>query len=105
MAAIAPSASPGTSSRTGIRWQQLRENVLEATAAYFFDGPRPDRIRLHLVRGYLATCGVRSWLSPCAGAGDTPKSIRLAATSCWRLPSPVINGSRFQTTGRSASER
>ena len=31
-------------------WEQLRANVLDATAGYFFDRPRPDRIRLHLVR-------------------------------------------------------
>ena len=31
-------------------WPQLRENVLEATAAFFFDQPRPERVRLHLVR-------------------------------------------------------
>jgi hypothetical protein len=31
-------------------WQQLRNNALEATAAFFFDRPRPERIRLHLVR-------------------------------------------------------
>jgi len=24
--------------------------VLEATAAFFFDQPRPERVRLHLVR-------------------------------------------------------
>jgi hypothetical protein len=34
----------------GDTWQQLRENVLEATAAYFFDRQRPQRIRLRLVR-------------------------------------------------------
>jgi hypothetical protein len=34
----------------GNTWQQLRENVLEATTAFFFDRPRPDRVRLHLVR-------------------------------------------------------
>jgi len=34
----------------GDTWQQLRENVLEATAAFFFDQPRPARVRLHLVR-------------------------------------------------------
>ncbi len=28
----------------------LRKNVIEATSAFFFDQPRPDRIRLHLVR-------------------------------------------------------
>ena len=31
-------------------WDALRANVLEATSAFFFDRPRPDRIRLHLVR-------------------------------------------------------
>ena len=31
-------------------WEQLRENVLEATSAFFFDRPKPERIRLHLVR-------------------------------------------------------
>jgi hypothetical protein len=31
-------------------WDQLREGVLEATNAFFFDRPRPERIRLHLVR-------------------------------------------------------
>jgi predicted RNase H-like HicB family nuclease len=29
---------------------ELRRNVVEATAAVFFDQPRPDRIRLHLLR-------------------------------------------------------
>jgi predicted RNase H-like HicB family nuclease len=31
-------------------WEQLRDNVREAVAAYFFDKPRPQRLRLHLVR-------------------------------------------------------
>ena len=31
-------------------WDELRKNVVEATAAFFFDRPRPDRVRLHLVR-------------------------------------------------------
>jgi hypothetical protein len=31
-------------------WDGLRKNVMEATAAFFFDRPRPERIRLHLVR-------------------------------------------------------
>jgi predicted RNase H-like HicB family nuclease len=31
-------------------WDELRRNVVEATAAYFFDQPRPRRVRLHLVR-------------------------------------------------------
>jgi hypothetical protein len=34
----------------GDTWEQLRLNVLEATAAFYFDRPRPERIRLHLVR-------------------------------------------------------
>jgi hypothetical protein len=34
----------------GNTWEQLRENVLEAATAFFFDRPRPERIRLHLVR-------------------------------------------------------
>ena len=31
-------------------WDELRENVLEATAAFFFDRPIPAQVRLHLVR-------------------------------------------------------
>ncbi len=31
-------------------WDQLRKNVIEVTSAFFFDPPRPERIRLHLVR-------------------------------------------------------
>ena len=34
----------------GGTWEELRKNVLEATAAFFFDRPRPERIRLRLVR-------------------------------------------------------
>lgn len=34
----------------GNTWDELRKNVLEATSAYFSDQPRPERIRLHLVR-------------------------------------------------------
>ncbi len=34
----------------GDSWDALRQNVLEATTAYFFDRPRPERIRLRLVR-------------------------------------------------------
>lgn len=34
----------------GDTWDELRKNVLEATAAFFFDRARPERIRLHLVR-------------------------------------------------------
>ena len=34
----------------GGTWEELRGNVMEATAAYFFDQPKPSAIRLHLVR-------------------------------------------------------
>jgi predicted RNase H-like HicB family nuclease len=34
----------------GNTWDELRENSIEATAAFFFDRPGPARIRLHLVR-------------------------------------------------------
>jgi predicted RNase H-like HicB family nuclease len=34
----------------GDTWDELRRNVVEATTAFFFDQPRPERIRLHLVR-------------------------------------------------------
>jgi hypothetical protein len=31
-------------------WDALRRNVVQATAAYFFDRPRPKRIRLRIDR-------------------------------------------------------
>ncbi|MFZ9495367.1 MAG: hypothetical protein ACO27E_12000 [Burkholderiaceae bacterium] len=31
-------------------WEELRANVLEAVAAFYFDRPAPKAIRLHLVR-------------------------------------------------------
>lgn len=34
----------------GDTWDELRANVREAVSAYFFDQPKPDRVRLHLVR-------------------------------------------------------
>lgn len=34
----------------GDTWEQLRKNVQEAVSAYFFDQPKPARVRLHLVR-------------------------------------------------------
>jgi predicted RNase H-like HicB family nuclease len=34
----------------GDSWDELRANVREAVAAYFFDQPKPSAIRLHLVR-------------------------------------------------------
>jgi predicted RNase H-like HicB family nuclease len=39
----------------GDTWEQLRANVKEATEAYFFDGPKPKFIRLHLVRNEVLT--------------------------------------------------
>ena len=37
----------------GDTWEQLRQNVREAVSAYFFDQPKPARVRLHLVRDEL----------------------------------------------------
>lgn len=34
----------------GDTWDELRRNVIDATAAFFFDQHRPEHIRLHLVR-------------------------------------------------------
>jgi len=39
----------------GDTWDQLRKNVQEAVSAYFFDQPKPARVRLHLVRDELLT--------------------------------------------------
>jgi hypothetical protein len=50
MAGIAPNASRKASSPKGDTWDELRKNVLEATFAFYFDRPRPERVRLHLVR-------------------------------------------------------
>ena len=38
-------------------WEELRANVVDATAAFFFDQPQPDSIRLHLVRDEVLTVG------------------------------------------------
>lgn len=37
----------------GNTWEELRANVREAVAAYFFDQPKPATVRLHLVRDEL----------------------------------------------------
>jgi len=37
----------------GETWEELRANVKEAVEAFFFDGPKPQAIRLHLVRDEL----------------------------------------------------
>ena len=34
----------------GNTWDELRVNIREAVAGYFFDGPKPASVRLHLVR-------------------------------------------------------
>lgn len=34
----------------GDTWDELPKNVLEATAAFYFDRPSPAQVRLHLVR-------------------------------------------------------
>jgi len=39
----------------GDSWEDLRKNVLEATAAFYFDRPRPEQIRLHLVRDEIVS--------------------------------------------------
>ncbi|HUG11010.1 MAG TPA: hypothetical protein VMM36_08350 [Opitutaceae bacterium] len=31
-------------------WEELRANVREAVAAFYFDQPAPKRLRLHFVR-------------------------------------------------------
>ena len=55
-AATWPSASRTTSFTQGDTWEQVRVNVQEAVAGYFFDQPKPKSIRLHLVRDELLTC-------------------------------------------------
>ncbi len=34
----------------GDSWEDLRQNVLDASAVFCFDQQKPERIRLHLVR-------------------------------------------------------
>lgn len=34
----------------GDTWEELRRNVIEAVAAFFFDSNVPERVRLRLVR-------------------------------------------------------
>jgi hypothetical protein len=38
-------------------WEGLRANVKDAVAGYFFDGPKPRSIRLHLVRDEVLSIG------------------------------------------------
>ena len=37
----------------GNNWEELRVNVREVVAAYFFDQPKAAAVRLHLVRDEL----------------------------------------------------
>ena len=41
----------------GDTWADLRANVREAVHAYYFDGPKPDGVRLHLVRDEMLAVG------------------------------------------------
>jgi predicted RNase H-like HicB family nuclease len=36
-------------------WEELRRNIKEAVAAYYFDQQQPAEIRLHLVRDEVLT--------------------------------------------------
>jgi predicted RNase H-like HicB family nuclease len=38
-------------------WDELRANVREAVEAFYFDGPKPGRVRLHLVRDEMFALG------------------------------------------------
>ena len=38
-------------------WAELRTNVREAVQAYYFDGPKRESIRLHLVRDEMLAVG------------------------------------------------
>ena len=38
-------------------WEELRANVKDAVEGYFFDGPKPRSIRLHLVRDEVLSIG------------------------------------------------
>ncbi len=39
----------------GDTWEELRGQLKDAVEAYFFDQPKPDRIRLHFVRDEVLT--------------------------------------------------
>jgi len=41
----------------GDTWEELRRNVKEAVEAFYFDGLKPARIRLHLVRDEVLALG------------------------------------------------
>jgi predicted RNase H-like HicB family nuclease len=41
----------------GDTWDELKEMVKDAVEAYFFDAPKPQAIRLHLVRDEVLSMG------------------------------------------------
>jgi len=41
----------------GDTWAELRTNVKEAVRAYYFDLPKPDSVRRHLVRDEMLAVG------------------------------------------------
>jgi len=41
----------------GNTWDELRGNVREAVAAFYFDRPKPASIRLHLIRDEMLALG------------------------------------------------
>jgi predicted RNase H-like HicB family nuclease len=41
----------------GDTWEELRAMVRDAVEGYFFDGPKPQSIRLHLVRDEVLSLG------------------------------------------------
>jgi predicted RNase H-like HicB family nuclease len=41
----------------GNTWAELRANVKDAVEGYFFDSPKPDSIRLHLIRDEVFSIG------------------------------------------------
>lgn len=43
--------------RSGRTWAELRTNVKEAVHAHYFDGPKPQSIRLRLVRDEMLAVG------------------------------------------------
>ncbi len=41
----------------GDTWEKLRANVREAVTAHFFDGPKPQMIRLRMIRDEVLASG------------------------------------------------
>jgi predicted RNase H-like HicB family nuclease len=47
----------GNTVTQGDTWEELRANVKKAMKAYFYDGPKPKSIWLHLVRDEVLAMG------------------------------------------------